>query len=209
MLDHAGLYRRHRRRRSETREMLPAVLITLFEHYFDLQTRRCAIPGVLVRNGFLVCPSINNIRKMILAQPWFRGAKVSRDRVKSILHDLENCGYVSISKQQHEQLDDGTWRFSPRLVTFKKKFFLELGGEKLWSKLLKAGSTKIEQTYKRIRRRIPWLFKGLIAPRDAVNHYLNPSTMYSPAQLHYLFRGLGLDPPPSKLELHPHFADLT
>ena len=71
---------------------------------------------------------------------------------------------------------------SPKIITFTKKFFLELGGKPLWKWVLKTGKLKIEKMKHRI-------FKTVLTghdPRRALGDYLSPRDVVSPKRARWL-----------------------
>lgn len=160
-----------RQRRSEAREAMASVVQFLFAKEFQIDSRRCAKS----KGAYHQAVDMELVAKQIsISGNWSRDAGLSEARVRSVVRDFQKCGYIKLSKQQKRQLDTGEWISSPKVITFTKEFFLELGGKKLWRKLMKlskeraaliaaklacAGSKTIKQYYE---------LGFVVSPRQAV-----------------------------------------
>jgi len=131
-----------RRRRSEAVEALTATLQCLFTYYLQLESLRCAW-----RDGdFVVAPDAAMIAKKISRSPeWADKPPMSEARVRAVLIGLQRCGYLALSKQNKHNLKDGRWVSSPKVVQFKKLFFLHLGGDALWNQVQKEATVKLNK----------------------------------------------------------------
>lgn len=137
-----------RGRRSEIREVAIAVMQYLSANWLQLETCRCAVPGT----EFLECPDANHIRLKIQASPDWKGSRLSIGRVYSALNLLEKAGYIRRSAQKREQLANGLWIGSPKIIRFTKFFFHELGGKRLWRWVRHSGSLKLAKMRHRLAR---------------------------------------------------------
>ena len=165
-----------RGRRSESREAGIAVLQFLTGKWLQLETRRCAMPGT----EFLECPDVNYLANAISKSPDWQGKRLSKGRIYGALKSLCDAGYITRSKQKREQTAGGLWIASPKITTFTKKFFLDLGGKRLWRLVLKTGKLKLDK----MRHR---LAKAIIGndPR-ALGDYLSPRDVVSPKRARFL-----------------------
>ena len=130
-----------RRRRSEARESMVSLTQFLFAQWFQLETRRCAAPS----GFFLQVPNVKHISNKITEKsPHWKRSKLSKGRIHAIFGEFERCGYIR-SKQVNQHMPNGDWMPSPSIRTFTKKFFIELGGDKLWQSIRKGGQEKLEK----------------------------------------------------------------
>lgn len=130
-----------RGRRSEARESMISLIQFLFAQWFQLETRRCAAPS----GFFLQVPNVKHISNKISEKsPHWKRSKLSRGRIHTIFGEFERCGYIR-SKQVNQRMPNGDWMPSPSIRTFTKKFFVELGGDKLWQSIRKDGKEKLEK----------------------------------------------------------------
>lgn len=129
-----------RSRRSEIREAMASVTQFLFAKEYQLDSRRCA-----KREGKIIkCVDIELVAKQISqSKKWNQGEQLSEARARSVIRDFKRCGYITLSKQQRTQRQTGEWQASPKVITFTKLFFLELGGKKLWRKIQKVSTERV------------------------------------------------------------------
>lgn len=167
-----------RGRRSESREAGIAVLQFLTANWLQLETRRCAMPGT----DYLECPDVHYLARAISRSPEWQGTKLSKGRIYAALRSLCEAGYISRSKQKREQLANGSWIAGPKITTFTKKFFLELGGKNLWRAVLKTGKLKLDKIRQRLAKT---LYPGE-DPRRALGDYLAPRDVVSPKRARWL-----------------------
>lgn len=179
-------------RRSESRESTIAVLQFLIANWFQLETRRCAMPGT----DFLECPDVGYLARAISKSPDWRGSRLSVGRVYAALKSLVDAGYITRSKQKRQQLPNGSWISAPKITTFTRKFFLELGGKRLWRSVVHSGRLKLAK----IRHRIKNTVMPGQDPRHALGEYLNPPDLVSPKRARFLNRIR----PPGWSENRPH-----
>lgn len=159
-----------RARRSEKREAMTSLAQYLFPHWFQLETRRCAVPG----GYFLQVPDIAHLARRISESVEWHGFRLSPGRVSAIFSEWQRAGYIT-SHQQREQLPNGEWRAAPAIRTFTKRFFSELGGQRLWNAVKKAGAKKLEK------------IRGYIdAQGICLRDYLRPGKAVSPRTVHQL-----------------------
>ncbi len=127
-----------RKRRTESIEAMVSVTQFMIGKWFQLETRRCAAPGF----DFLTVPDVAHIRNKINETSHWASGYISEDRINTVFSEFKQCGYIT-SKQVHAKKADGTWKATPAIRTFTKKFFIELGGDSLWKKIRKAGQDKV------------------------------------------------------------------
>lgn len=156
-----------RRRRSERREAMASLAQYLFTQWFQIDTRRCAVPG----GYFLQVPDISHLARRISRSPEWGGQRFSPGRIAAVFSEWEKAGYIT-SHQRREHLPTGEWKASPSIRTFTKKFFIELGNQRLWNAVKKAGARKL----KNIMARIDMVGISL---RD----YLRPGAVVSPRRV--------------------------
>ena len=159
-----------RARRSEKREAMIALAQYLFPNWFQLETRRCAVPG----GYFLQVPDIKHLAGRISDSNVWSGYRLSVGRVSTVFSEWQRAGYIT-THQQREQSAEGDWRAAPAIRTFTKKFFVELGGERLWNAVKKAGAKKLEK----IQRYIDT--QGI-----SLREYLRPGKAVSPRRVYQL-----------------------
>lgn len=130
-----------RRRRSEIREAMAAVMEYLISKDFQIDTRRCAkkCKGYTKAPGALTIA--NQVSKL---KNWHGTGKLSKARVEAIIREFVACGYITLSHQQRRVIN-GNWTASPKVITFTKKFFLELGGRKLWKTVTQASQERLNR----------------------------------------------------------------
>lgn len=184
--------RSQRRRRSESREAGIAVVQFLIANWFQLETRRCAMPGT----DFLECPDVKFMARAISRSPDWQGSRLSVGRIYAALGSLVEAGYITRSKQKREQVAGGSWIASPKITSFTKKFFIELGGKRLWRAVLKSGQLKLAK----IRHRLASTLTPGEDPRRALGDYLAPPDVVSPKRA----RWLNQIRPPGWRESRPH-----
>jgi len=118
--------------KSERREIDSAVIQVLVANYLQLDSLRCGHG----KGGFLIVPDLRQLARQIQEAPdWAAvGVKVTHTRVFNALERLELCGYIKRSKRITRRRDDGQLIRGSRLITFTKKFFIELAGksQSLW-----------------------------------------------------------------------------
>lgn len=170
-----------RGRRSEAREAMVSVLQLLIANWFQLETRRCARPGL----EYLEVPDIRHIAlKISASKDWTGTRRMTVGRVQAIMSSLVEAGYITRSKQIRKQQATGEWIAAPKITTFTKQFFQDLGGKRLWRTVMKFGADKIKSICKYlddIQFRPFWHVDRRLA------HYLNPGQVYSPRQA-FMFR---------------------
>lgn len=159
-----------RRRRSEHREAMSSLGQYLFAQWFQIETRRCATPGAY----FLQVPDVAHLAAKIAQAPEWKGHKFSHGRIAAVFAGWSKAGYIT-SHQVREQEKSGEWRAAPAIRTFTKKFFVELGGQRLWNAVKKAGAHKLKKIQNYIET------QG-ITLRD----YLRPGRPVSPRKVHQL-----------------------
>ncbi len=165
-----------RGRRSEAREAMISTLQFLVDNWLQLDTRRCAMPGL----EYLQAPDIRHIAlKISGSKDWKGTRRMSVGRVQAAVSGLVKAGYLARSKQIRKQQPTGEWMASPKITTFTKAFFIDLGGKRLWRTVRKFGADKIKSICKYlddIGFRPFWHIDRRLA------HYLNPGHVYSPRQ---------------------------
>lgn len=129
-----------RRRRSERREVMTSLAQYLFAQWFQVETRRCATPG----GFFLQVPDIAHLARRIARSDEWGGQRLSVGRITAVFSEWEKSGYIT-SHQQREQKPSGEWVAAPAIRTFTKKFFVELGGQRLWNAVKKSGARKLKK----------------------------------------------------------------
>lgn len=155
-----------RRRRSEIREAAITVGQFLLTQWFQLETNRCVFSGDL----FLEVPTVEHLKNKISQSEHWQDSTISIGRINAVLSEWTAAGYIT-SKQRREKLKSGEWKCYPAIRTFTKKFFLELGGKKLWKKIKQAATKKL----KKIQSCVDML--GI-----TLKEYLNPGEILTPQQ---------------------------
>lgn len=131
-----------RRRRSEAREAMASVVQFLFAKEFQLDSKRCAKS----KGSYHQAPDIELVAKQISGSGhWSKDSPLSEARARSVIRDFLKCGYIKLSHQQKQQRSTGEWVSSPKVITFTKQFFVELGGKKLWKQICKISSAYAEK----------------------------------------------------------------
>lgn len=128
-----------RLKRSEKRETALSLGQFLFTKWVQLDTRRCAVSG----GDYLQVPNVYHIARSISQKGW-NDEKLSCGRINDVFAEWNKVGYIT-SKQKRVKKENGKWSASPAIRTFTKKFFLELGGQKLWDDVRKAGVRKLKK----------------------------------------------------------------
>lgn len=183
-----------RGRRSEAREAMIATLQFLIANWFQLETRRCAMPGL----DYLEVPDVKHMALKVSQSPQWKGTgRMSVGRVQTVLGDLIKAGYITRSNQIRQQRPTGEWVAFPKITTFTKKFFIELGFERLWRTVTRAGADKIKAICKRLDE---VGFRQFWHIDRRLDHYLNPGPVYSPRQAWVARR----DRPPDLPVSRPH-----
>lgn len=119
-----------RAKRLERREAIAAVVSVLLAKAFDLGTQRCAEKTT---DGFTICPTAKTIRNWINRDKrWDDSNKITLVEVFNALIDLEESGYITRSKQYRRRDRQGEFVAAPKMITFTKRFFLEIGGASDW-----------------------------------------------------------------------------
>lgn len=155
-----------RKRRTESIESMVSVTQFMIAKWFQLETRRCASPGF----DFLTVPDVAHIRNQINETSDWASGYISEDRINTVFSEFNRCGYIT-SKQVHSKKADGTWKATPAIRTFTKKFFVELGGESLWKKIRKAGQDKVLKI-KEFADRVGMKLNELLSPGWIVPPYI-------------------------------------
>lgn len=138
-----------RRRRSESREAMAAVIQFLIAREFQLDSRRCARRKVDYHQAI----DCDLMARQISDTPAWRGRPpISTARIRAVLRDFKQCGYLKLSHQQRTQRTTGEWIASPKVITLTKTFFLELGGKKLWRKIAREGRARVDRLVTRFQR---------------------------------------------------------
>ncbi|NIB44716.1 hypothetical protein HBA55_34370 [Pseudomaricurvus alkylphenolicus] len=138
-----------RGRRSEIREAMAAVMQFLIAKEFQLDSRRCAKK----KDGYHQAIDAELIAIQISRSASWKGRPpMSVGRVRAVITEFKQCGYIELSHQQKRQLPNGLWQSSPKVIQFTKRFFLELGGRKLWRSIAKIGMDRAEKLLDRYRR---------------------------------------------------------
>ncbi|PCJ11959.1 MAG: hypothetical protein COB04_18455 [Gammaproteobacteria bacterium] len=162
-----------RKRRSEAREAMAAVVQFLFAKEYQLDSRRCAKR----EGGYHKAVDADLIARQISqTKAWAGKAKMSEARVRAVIGDLVRCGYVTLSKQTKRQLPTGEWQSSPKVIQFTKAFFVDLGGKKLWKRVLKTAQERSVAIGDKYRAIDP----STAAQR--LNDYFRLSQVFSPRQ---------------------------
>lgn len=159
-----------RRRRSEHREAMASLGQYMFTQWFQLETRRCATPGAY----FLQVPEIKHLAGKIAQAPEWKGHKFSHGRIAAVFSGWAKAGYIT-SHQARKQKPTGEWEAAPAIRTFTKKFFMELGGQRLWNAVKKAGAHKLQKIQKYIDTQ-----------SITLREYLNPGPPVSPRKVNQL-----------------------
>lgn len=177
-----------RRKRTEQYEVVLAVCGFLTAHWFQPDTRRCAMPNL----QYLEVPDANHIANGISKSPeWAGKGELSLARVYAALGNLEQAGYIQKSKQIREQLPTGEWIARPRLIAFTKKFFLDLGGARLWRSVWAKGKRLIGE----LRDYLIESGQGDQA-KKILAQYLNPGRLFSSRQAFAWNKANGRPPTP-------------
>ncbi len=171
------------RRNSARREAMVAVIQYLLGKDFQLETRRCGR-----REGdYIVAPYAKLIARGISKSDEWQGThEISPWRVRHVIQDFEACGYITRTKQQRRKKESGRWLPGPRMITFTKRFFLELGGKALLGRVMAAGKEKSEQ--------IKEQFAGSV---EHVSRYFMADKVIAPYQ-----RNLVSRPPPDPYSVY-------
>ncbi|NIB44738.1 hypothetical protein HBA55_34480 [Pseudomaricurvus alkylphenolicus] len=139
-----------RGRRSEIREAMMAVMQYLFASDFKLDSRRCARR---TEDGFHIAPDAKLIATDVSkSKAWKGKPALSEGRVRTILTEFRRCGYIQLSHQEKRHKATGDWESSPKVIQFTKRFFIELGGRKLWRSIAKLGTDRAERLLKKYRQ---------------------------------------------------------
>ena len=163
-----------RRRRSEAREAMAAVMQYLIAKDFQIDSRRCAFR---MENGVHRAPDARLIALEISrSKAWTGKPALSEARVRAIITEFRHCGYLTLSTQHKRQRPTGEWESSPKVIQFTKQFFLELGGRKLWLKIKKLGQERTDAKLKYFLS----LDESTAAPMMAA--YYRLSAIFSPGQ---------------------------
>ena len=193
-----------RGRRSEIREICSVALWTYFANWVALETRMVGVPGQNLGEPIREVPTVKQIASQ--ATRAFPGKKFSETRIRRLLWELEDHGYIKSHKQVRIQLE-GTWVAKPKVFSFTKRFFVDLGGAKLWKHVRTAGQAKWRQIERRLLQTAPD-----IVPRHATSHqidlafvrYISTGMPYSTRELYRLHNN---DPPEIwRRLLFPHLA---
>ncbi|HTR01315.1 MAG TPA: hypothetical protein VMH83_15050 [Candidatus Acidoferrum sp.] len=180
-----------RRKRSEQIEAVFAVCGFLVAHWFQPDTRRCA----MTNGHFLEVPDAQYIASRISrTAEWQSRGELSLARVYAALQNLDDAGYIKKSKQMREQLPTGEWISRPRLIAFTKQFFLDLGGLRLWRSVWAKGKRLVQDLRSHLVERDD------DAPGETLAKYFNPGRLLSPRQA-FAWRRKHGDPPPVHLEI--------
>lgn len=129
-----------RRRRSDGCEPMVAVNQFMIAQWFQLGTRRCAVPS----GFFLQAPDVEHIANKISKSKSWQGNRLSEERIHTVFSEFEKCGYMK-STQVKTKKTNGAWVSSPAVRLYTKKFFVELGGYSLWEKVRQSGHQQIEK----------------------------------------------------------------
>ena len=161
-----------KRRRSEKREAMAAVIQYLIATDFDLSTRRCARR---VGDNW-VAPDADLIAKGISkTRAWAGKKRLSRARVWSILREFAKCGYITLGKQYKSQDGNGSWVSSPKVITFTQKFFKELGGRRLWQQVKRLGVDRINRAVNPLGADLPeFTVRQKMAELFTINFVMSP-----------------------------------
>ncbi|WP_346840145.1 hypothetical protein [Microbulbifer sp. SAOS-129_SWC] len=173
-----------RQRRSESRERMASTAQGLFSREYQIDSRRCARvtpEGHVAPDMRLVALDISRKGKA------WKGAPMSEARVRMTVREFVACGYIKLSHQQRRQMATGEWQASPKIITFTKKFFVELGGKGLWKKVLKASSDRAAQLLCKFQQ-----------DAEALARYFRIDRIFSPGQ-HRRQRGA----PPGSIQATP------
>ncbi len=202
--DWQNRYAPARRRRSEIREICSIALWVYFSRWVALETRMTGTPGNHLGVDFREVPTVKQIAQQ--ATRAFPGKAISEVRVRRLLWELEDLGYISSHGQIREQ-KQGTWVAKPQVLSFTKQFFVQLGGNKLWKRVLKAGSTKLRQITRRLLHHAPDLFRKHSSAEMTsrrIQHYIAAGR---PVSTRELYRINGHDPPEEwRRLLFPHLT---
>ena len=195
---HRGL---RRRRRSEAREATIATLQFLVANWLQLETRRCAMPGM----DYMETPDVHYMARAISRSPDWSGSRLSPGRIFAALRSLVDAGYVTRSEQPKEQYRDGCWRAGPKITTFTRKFFQDLGGKRLWRLVVKSGRLKLEKMKHRLQAAVAIPGEDI---RQVLGRYLNPDGVVTPRVARWLRQLRPPDAPPDRPHLvrKPEFA---
>lgn len=155
-----------RQRRSEIREAMESVLQYLVGEWFQLDSRAC---GKLKGDTMKVPDAEFIALEISRGESWKGRPPMSVWRVRAIIKQFEACGYFKLTKQRKFQHETGEWESGPKLITFTKKFFMELGGEALWKQVHKASLERVtalmtqfkDQGFTNIRRALARAFRPL------------------------------------------------
>ena len=194
-----------RRRRSEFVEAASMTCWTYLALWFCLETRMTGNPGHLWGNDFREVPTVDQIAK--LATRMFPGKRINPDRIRRVLYEFADLGYITLHNQVREFVR-GTWIAKPKVISWNKKFFLELGGKQLWKAIRLAGEAKMTQIRRRLVRHMPSLFPNAPTAKaieDRIIDYILPNTYFSSRELHRFAHAAGVDPPPDwRVTARPH-----
>lgn len=165
-----------RKRRSEAREAMAAVIQFLIAKEFQLDSRRCAKP----QQGFTKCIDAELMAKQISrSKHWANKPPLSVARVRAIIKQFERCGYITLSKQQKRQKATGEWQSSPRVIQFTKAFFIDLGGKKLWRKVQAEGEQRTDRLLLKLKLKLKDEAEALVS----LSKHFKIGTIVSPRQL--------------------------
>lgn len=138
-----------RGRRSEIREAMAATVQYLLAKDFNLESRRCARRSNC--GSHIIAPDAQLIATQV-SKSWKGTGRISEARVRAVIGDFVKCGYITLSKQHRTKRDTGEWQASSKVITFTKAFFLDLGGKKLWRKILKESSERADKILEKFSR---------------------------------------------------------
>lgn len=128
-LDYRGRFKRNMR--TERCEAIAAVVNDLVAKELNLESRRCAR-----KNGlYTVVPQASLIAHRISQDSHWKREPMTISRVYRALVTLEEAGYITRTKQYRRHKSNGDWLPTPKMITFTKRFFLELGGKKLFKSI--------------------------------------------------------------------------
>ena len=184
-----------KRLRSERREAIVITCYVLIRQWLSLESLRCGLPGHLNGFGdFRECPTAKQIAWQ--ATKLFPGIPIGAKRINRALNTLAKKRLINRGEQRKEQ-KNGVWRAGPKLIVFKRRFFLALGGEKTWNAIREAGEIKIAQIQKSLMRKAPQLLprkQTSSLARWRIDRYIMPTILLTTAALRQKIQS-GPEPP--------------
>lgn len=173
-----------RKKRTERLEVCVSVAQYLVAHWMDLATRRCARPGA--KHGqqvqdFLEAPTAAHLAASISKKGAWRGTgRLTTERVYLALQDLQQAGYISRTKQARTKMASGSWCSHPKIISFTRSFFEDLGGRKLWREIRAKG----KERWQKMQTRWEQVLEGVdyFSVKKEIAEYLKPGLILSPGQ---------------------------